>query len=147
MGGNTESLPQHSLLVWKCRMMAACTGETDRERVRSASSTSKLTRPRWYFQFRVLMAWKREKQPLAADLLMGTMKHCVIANVPLPPGPAALHTPLPDMKAAPLLMSQPALPPPSHPLPPHGKHPPQHKLLFSPCPRPIPKKSLSSLVG
>lgn len=45
-----------SLLLWKCRIMAACTGDTEMERVRSASSTSRLTRPRWCFQFNVLMA-------------------------------------------------------------------------------------------
>ena len=81
--------PWSTPLSWKCRMMAAWIGDTERlERVRSSSSRSRVTVPRWDFQFRVLMAcgggprhivyqcqgWtaeKRQKQCFAEDNSLG----------------------------------------------------------------------------
>lgn len=42
---------------WKYSKTTACTGVTATDRVRSASSTSMVTRPRVCFQLRVRMAW------------------------------------------------------------------------------------------
>lgn len=49
--------PLGSPWSWKYSKTTACTGVTATDRVRSASSTSMVTRPRVCFQLRVRMAW------------------------------------------------------------------------------------------